>query len=65
MFNLDLTPLAPLLPSEKELTKKELIEHLRPRLNAKSDGFAKIFQLLNMFDFFRVIKDHKGQVIVT
>jgi hypothetical protein len=60
-----LQPLAPYLEEGKELTKKETLERIRPTLDLRRPVDRILSQILGGLDFFSMIKDRSGRVIVS
>jgi hypothetical protein len=60
-----LQPLAPYLEEGKELTKQETLERIRPTLDLRRPVDRLLSQILGGLDFFSMIKDRSGRVIVS
>lgn len=63
LFAPDLNQLQPLLESEKQLTKLELIKRSRISLDPKQSRTKNLLQLINQLDFCSVIKDRFGRIL--
>jgi hypothetical protein len=64
LLSFNLNELAPLLESEKSLTKQEFLQRFKPAIDTGKEKYKKLCQLITQLQFFSITLSRSGQVLI-